>query len=73
MQSIGTETITSPVLDTVLQLAKRLNLMSVAEGVETDEQASWLIDRGVTYLQGYFYSRPLRPEQIKAYFERQNR
>lgn len=73
VQSIGTETITSPVLDTVLQLAKRLNLMSVAEGVETDEQASWLIDRGVTYLQGYFYSRPLRPEQIKAYFERQNR
>ncbi|MBW1214177.1 cyclic di-GMP phosphodiesterase [Pantoea allii] len=72
VQSIGTETITSPVLDTVLQLAKRLNLMSVAEGVETDEQASWLINRGVTHLQGYFFSRPLRPEQVKDYFQRQN-
>ncbi|MCH9298126.1 cyclic di-GMP phosphodiesterase [Pantoea allii] len=72
VQSIGTETITSPVLDTVLQLAKRLNLMSVAEGVETDEQASWLINRGVTHLQGYFFSRPLRPEQVRDYFQRQN-
>ncbi|MEB6533414.1 cyclic di-GMP phosphodiesterase [Pantoea stewartii] len=71
VQSIGTETITSPVLDTVLQLSKKLNLMSVAEGVETDEQASWLINRGVTHLQGYLFSRPLPPEQVKAFFLRQ--
>ncbi len=71
VQSIGTETITSPVLDTVLQLSKKLNLMSVAEGVETDEQASWLINRGVTHLQSYLFSRPLPPEQVKAFFLRQ--
>lgn len=70
VQSIATDTQTSPVLDTVLQLAKKLNLKSVAEGVETGEQAAWLINRGVTHLQGYIYSRPLRPETLIDYFRR---
>ncbi|MFK3932353.1 cyclic di-GMP phosphodiesterase [Pantoea agglomerans] len=72
VQSIGTDSLTSPVLDTVLQLAKKLNLKSVAEGVETGEQAAWLINRGVTHLQGYIFSRPLRPERLIDYFRRHN-
>ncbi|MGK3141524.1 cyclic di-GMP phosphodiesterase [Pantoea sp. C2G6] len=72
VQSIGTENLTSPVLDTVLQLAKKLNLKSVAEGVETGEQAAWLVNRGVTHLQGYIFSRPLRPERLIDYFRRHN-
>jgi sensor c-di-GMP phosphodiesterase-like protein len=42
VQAIGTETVTSPVLDAVLTLSRRLKLMTVAEGVETQEQAEWL-------------------------------
>ena len=72
VQSIGTDSLASPVLDTVLQLAKKLNLKSVAEGVETGEQAAWLINRGVTHLQGYIFSRPLRPETLIDYFRRHN-
>lgn len=72
VQSIGTDSLTSPVLDTVLQLAKKLNMKSVAEGVETGEQAAWLINRGVTHLQGYIFSRPLRPETLIDYFRRHN-
>ncbi len=37
VQAIGTETVTSPVLDAVLTLSRRLKLMTVAEGVETQE------------------------------------
>ena len=72
VQSIGHDNQTSPVLDTVLQLAKKLNLKSVAEGVETGEQAAWLINRGVTHLQGYIFSRPLRPETLIDYFRHHN-
>ncbi|MEH0016166.1 cyclic di-GMP phosphodiesterase, partial [Citrobacter portucalensis] len=57
---IGTETLTSPVLDAVLTLSKRLNMLTVAEGVETPEQARWLRDRGVHFFQGYWISRPLK-------------
>ncbi|WP_336219317.1 cyclic di-GMP phosphodiesterase [Citrobacter amalonaticus] len=59
INAIGTETVTSPVLDAVLTLAKRLDMMTVAEGVETPEQAKWLHDKGVRFLQGYWISRPL--------------
>ena len=38
--------------------------MTVAEGVETEEQASWLRDHGVDYLQGYLISRPLTLQQL---------
>ncbi|WP_312241419.1 cyclic di-GMP phosphodiesterase [Pantoea sp.] len=68
VQSIGTETVTSPVLDAVLHLAKKLNLKTVAEGVETGDQASWLVSRGVTHLQGYLFSRPLKPEKLIDYY-----
>ncbi|WP_333494490.1 cyclic di-GMP phosphodiesterase [Kluyvera sp. CHPC 1.251] len=64
VNAIGRETITSPVLDAVLTLAHRLNLVTVAEGVETEEQASWLRDHGVDYLQGYLISRPLTLQQL---------
>ncbi|POT59709.1 phage resistance protein [Citrobacter amalonaticus] len=59
VNAIGTETVTSPVLDAVLTLAKRLNMLTVAEGVETPEQARWLREHGVNFLQGYWISRPL--------------
>lgn len=69
VQSIGMETVTSPVLDAVLNLAKKLNLSTVAEGVETDEQASWLVKRGVTHMQGYLFARPMAVSQLIAYFQ----
>lgn len=66
VNAIGTETITSPVLDAVISLAKRLNMATVAEGVETQEQAKWLSVRGVNFLQGYYFSRPVRAGELPA-------
>ncbi|CBJ46902.1 cyclic di-GMP phosphodiesterase [Erwinia amylovora] len=68
VQSIGIKSVTSQVLDTVLALASKLNLKTVAEGVETREQALWLIDRGVTHLQGYLYSHPLTVARLTEYY-----
>ncbi len=67
VKSIGMETVTTPVLDAVLTLAKRLNMATVAEGVETPEQAKWLIERGVNFLQGYYLSRPLTLAQLVSW------
>lgn len=69
IQPLSSDTLTSPVLDTVLQLAHKLKLKTVAEGVETREQEAWLINRGVSHLQGYLYSRPLKPEGLISWFE----
>lgn len=67
VNAIGTETVTSPVLDAVLTLARRLNMLTVAEGVETPEQAAWLREHGVNYLQGYWISRPMPLEQFRKW------
>ncbi|MFS2224487.1 cyclic di-GMP phosphodiesterase [Pantoea sp. B65] len=69
VQSIGMETVTSPVLDAVLNLAKKLNLSTVAEGVETEEQATWLLNRGVTHMQGFLFARPMTVAQLITYFQ----
>lgn len=67
VNAIEMETVNSPVLDAVLMLAKRLNILTVAEGVETAEQARWLRAHGVHFLQGYYFSRPMTLEQLVAW------
>ena len=42
----------------IVTLAKAYGLPTVAEGVETQEQADLLTDAGCAYLQGYFFGRP---------------
>ncbi len=50
-----------------LHLAEMMKLESVAEGVETKEQADKLRDMGCTYAQGYFYSKPIPKEEFENY------
>jgi sensor c-di-GMP phosphodiesterase-like protein len=59
VDAIGTEAATSHVIVHVIQMAKDLGLTTVAEGVETQQQAHWLQEHGVSFGQGYLYSRPL--------------
>ncbi|MBQ5963222.1 bifunctional diguanylate cyclase/phosphodiesterase [Massilia sp. ZL223] len=47
------------ICNAVLDLAKHLDLSVVAEGVETEEQLSWLDGQGVHYVQGYLTGKPM--------------
>ncbi|TBL73509.1 cyclic di-GMP phosphodiesterase [Obesumbacterium proteus] len=69
VNSIGLETVTAPVLDAVLELAQKLKLQIVAEGIETEEQAEYLRQRHVDYLQGYLFCRPMPLEQLRDYYQ----
>jgi len=59
VRDLGREAAGTPIIDAVIDMARRLNLMTVAEGVETAEQAMLLKERGCDYAQGYFYSKPV--------------
>jgi len=48
----------------IIALAKSLHLTTVAEGVETVEQANLLRAQDVERFQGYYFSRPLSNEKI---------
>ena len=47
----------------IISMAATLNLQVVAEGVETAEQALFLRQHGCHSLQGYFFSKPMPPEE----------
>ncbi|MFZ6042112.1 EAL domain-containing protein [Vibrio natriegens] len=48
----------------MIDLANRLNVDVVAEGVETRKQAEALRLKGVQYLQGYLFHKPLSLDQF---------
>jgi diguanylate cyclase (GGDEF)-like protein/PAS domain S-box-containing protein len=50
----------------IIQLSKNLGLVTVAEGVETQEQVEWLMLQGTLLLQGYYFSKPLDIEDFEA-------
>jgi diguanylate cyclase (GGDEF)-like protein/PAS domain S-box-containing protein len=52
----------------VIALARNLNLRTVAEGVETAEQAEELARLGATYLQGYSLARPMTGGHTAVWF-----
>lgn len=60
------------VLKNMLSLVKDLNLKSVVEGVETEEQKNMLIKDGVNYLQGYLYSKPVSENLFIEYLKKFN-
>ena len=53
------------IVSTIIDFAKKLNLKTVGEGVETKEQAEILKDLGCNYLQGYYYSKPMPLDEFK--------
>ena len=59
----------TPIIHAVIDLAKQLRLTTVAEGVETAEQAALLRDHGCDYAQGYHYSRPVAAHHCRSLLE----
>jgi EAL domain-containing protein (putative c-di-GMP-specific phosphodiesterase class I) len=47
------------IVHTIIAMAKSLSLDIIAEGVETEEQLQFLLNKGCTSYQGYLFSRPL--------------
>jgi diguanylate cyclase (GGDEF)-like protein/PAS domain S-box-containing protein len=52
------------ICNVMFSLARHLNLTTVAEGVEEEEQLQFLADQGCGMIQGYLTGRPLPPEEI---------
>lgn len=56
---IGADALSVHILDSILDLALKLDLQVLAEGIETEEQRDYLGACGVDFMQGYFYARPM--------------
>jgi diguanylate cyclase (GGDEF)-like protein len=52
------------IIRATLFIARELNCKTIAEGVETKEQAVALSAMGVDYLQGYYFAKPMKNEDL---------
>jgi diguanylate cyclase (GGDEF)-like protein/PAS domain S-box-containing protein len=53
------------VVSAVISLGQKLNLRVIAEGVETEDQVAFLRDNDCDEMQGYYFSRPLPPDEFE--------
>ncbi|MBP1754987.1 MAG: diguanylate cyclase/phosphodiesterase with sensor(s) [Firmicutes bacterium] len=56
----------------IISMAKTLNLKTLAEGVETPDQAEQLVEVGCDELQGYYFSKPITLDEFIAFYNKRN-
>ena len=59
VEAIGTDAPSAPIVDALIDLGKQLKMTIIAEGVETENQFSYLRARGARFYQGYLFSPPM--------------
>ena len=57
------------VISSVVDLANRLNMKVISEGVETEEQVEFLADIGCHMVQGYFFAKPMTVKDFEMLWE----
>ncbi|WP_411342496.1 putative bifunctional diguanylate cyclase/phosphodiesterase [Paenibacillus sp. WLX1005] len=57
------------VVRSVLELAEQLGMKVLAEGVETQQHVHQLLQLGCHYIQGYYYSRPMKTADFKKWVD----
>lgn len=57
------------ILEASLSMARKLDMKTVAEGVEDQEDWDFLRAAGCDTAQGYFIAKPMRAEEIGRWFE----
>jgi EAL domain-containing protein (putative c-di-GMP-specific phosphodiesterase class I) len=55
------------IVRTIIRLVRNLKMKTIAEGIETAEQLVRLKKLNCEYGQGYFFSKPLEPEQARMF------
>jgi EAL domain-containing protein (putative c-di-GMP-specific phosphodiesterase class I) len=66
VQDLGRDPDDEAICDAIIRLAQSLDLSTTAEGVETETQWRWLMERGCEEVQGYLFARPAPFEEIVA-------
>ncbi len=67
VHDISTDPEDRAIVSAIINMAKSLGLQTIAEGVETAGQLEFLQEQGCDELQGYYYCKPLPPDQFEEF------
>lgn len=70
IRKIGENPKTKSIVHSIIGMAHEIGIKTVAEGVETEGQVSFLRQSGCDYIQGYYYSKPLPEEEFVGFLEK---
>ena len=60
------------VMDAAMHMIHGMGLKIVSEGIETSEQYDKMSEMGISYIQGYYFSKPLEKEEFVKYLADNN-
>ena len=61
------------IISCIVDMARRLQITSLCEGVETSEQSDYLEKVGCQIQQGYFFSRPIPQKEFEAFMDEEEK
>ena len=73
VHEVGQDADASAIARAVITLGHSLGLKVVAEGAETEQQIKFLQENHCDYVQGFFFSKPLLPDEFVAMLEEKER
>lgn len=66
VRDIGTDENNRVIIRTIIAMAQNLGLETIAEGVETEEQRTYLLENGCNHFQGYLLGKPVPIDAFEA-------
>lgn len=69
IDGLGSDPEDEAITTAILDIARALNMATVAEGIETDTQLAWLMEAGSAQGQGYFLAKPLTEAELVSFIK----
>ena len=60
---------TTRIVESIVELSKKLNIPVVVEGVESEKQVNFLKSIGAEVIQGYYFSKPIPTDEYEKLIE----
>ncbi|WP_455810830.1 cyclic di-GMP phosphodiesterase [Pseudomonas graminis] len=70
IRGVNQQVVSQSLVRAIVAVAKALNLQVIAEGIETEEEAEFVMANGVDTRQGFLYAKPMPADELEHWLTR---